>query len=71
MKKALRWLGGLLAVFGILFLLGDGVAQLMDMGANINLGDASKFEFILVRFWQVGLGLLIPGSILWFATKKA
>lgn len=71
MKKALHWLGIALAVFGVLFLLGDGAAQIMNMGASVNFGDASEFEFILVRFWQMGLALLIPGSILWFATKQS
>jgi hypothetical protein len=71
MKKALHWAGTALAVFGIIFLLGDGAAQIMDMGASVNFGDASEFEFVLVRFWQMGLGLLIPGGILWFATKQS
>jgi hypothetical protein len=70
MKKTLRWLGTALAIFGVLFLLGDGAAQMMNMGASVNFGDESEFEFILVRFWQMGVALLIPGSLLWFATKR-
>ncbi len=70
MKKALSRLGAALAIFGIVFLLGDGAAQVMDMGASINFGDASEFEFILVRFWQIGLGLLVPGGILWMTMKQ-
>jgi hypothetical protein len=29
----------------------------MGLGASYNLGDPTKFQFVLVPFWQIGLGV--------------
>ncbi len=53
-----------LVAIGVFFI----VAQLMGiwLGAEpkINFGDSSKFEFILVPFWQLGLVMLAAALVL-------
>ena len=64
-KNALTRLARAVVLAGAVFFLG---AQAMGawLGANpsINFGDASRFEFILVPFWQVGLAALIGWGLL-------
>lgn len=38
----------------------------MFLGAtpSINFGDSTKFEFGLKPFWEIGLGMLVPGVLI-------
>ncbi len=38
---------------------------------SLNLGDENKFEFILVRFWQLGLGAMVIGLIYIMAGNRS
>ena len=40
------------------------------MPPTVNFGDSSKFEFILVSFWQIGIALLIASLIIKYLAKK-
>jgi hypothetical protein len=63
MRKALFWAGVLLLAFGIAMVGASAVLTYLGLSASFNLGDPAKFQFILVPFWQVGLGLAVLGAI--------
>ena len=63
MRKALLWFGGLLVAAGVA-VVGASVVVTATKGAmpSLNLGDPSKFQFILVPAWAIGLGLAAVGA---------
>jgi hypothetical protein len=60
MRKALLWLGVALCVVGV----GVAVASAVLNNPSYNLGDPTKFQFILVPFWQIGLGIAVVGAVI-------
>ncbi len=60
-RKAVLWSGRLVLIAAIFFLAAQGAGSILNMPPTINFGDAAKFQFILVSFWQIGLVLLIAG----------
>lgn len=69
--KAPLWAarGGM--AFGLFFVACQVAGFLLGAGPSLNFGDPKNFEFILVPFWVLGLGLLIPSWIVWsFASNK-
>jgi len=65
-KKAITWSSRIVLIAAGFFLLAQAAGHFLNMPPTINFGDSSKFEFILVSFWQVGVGFLIAGIILKF-----
>jgi len=59
-------------VFGVsIFFIGAQLAgYFLNMPPTINFGDSSKFEFILVSFWQIGAAFLVAGLIIKFARRS-
>ena len=55
--------GFLLGGVGIAIVVAVVVMQRMGMSASYNLGDPTKFEFVLIPFWQIGLGLIVIGGL--------
>jgi hypothetical protein len=70
MQKALLGLGGLLCVVGALLIAANFVMGLMGFGTSVNFGDATKFEFILVPFWQIGLAVAVIGGACLFGSRR-
>ena len=68
--RAARWGAGITLALGAFFLACQGMGALLGAQPSINFGDPSQFEFILVPFWQIGLGLLIPGAALWRLARQ-
>ena len=71
-----RWTSAVTLVIGIFFLAAQGMGLLLGASPSINFGDASKFEFILVAFWKLGLAsigawLIIQGLLRLGQKKKA
>jgi hypothetical protein len=64
MRKVLLWLGSLLVGGGVV-VVGASVAMTAMKGGSpsINLGDPTKFQFILVPVWAIGLGLAVAGAL--------
>ena len=60
----LRLSGRLLVVLGIFFVACQIAGYLLGMSAFLNLGDVSKFEFIHLPFWQIGLPFIVAGFFL-------
>lgn len=55
--------GRLLMALGVFFLACQVAGMVLGAPPSINFGDATKFEFNLKPFWQIGLALLIPGFL--------
>jgi len=63
-KKMISWSGKIVLMASGFFLAAQLAGYFLSMPPTINFGDSSKFEFILVGFWQVGLVFLVIGFIL-------
>lgn len=63
MRKALFWLGVLLLAIGVAVVGASAVLTYLGLSASFNLGDPAKFQFFLVPFWQVGLGIAALGAL--------
>ena len=62
MRKSLLWVGALLCGTGIAVIIASAVMSYMGLNASYNLGDPTKFEFVLIPFWQIGLGAGVAGG---------
>jgi hypothetical protein len=69
MRKALFWLGVALCVIGIGAVAASVVLTQFGLSPSFNLGDAARFQFILVPFWLVGLGLAVLGAIVLLVSR--
>jgi len=63
-NTALRWSLRIVYITAGFFLLAQVMGYIPNMPPTINFGDSSKFEFILVSFWQVGLAFLFAAIAL-------
>jgi hypothetical protein len=61
MRKSLLWVGALLCGIGMAVTIASAVMSYLGLNASYNLGDPTKFEFVLIPFWQIGLGALVLG----------
>ena len=66
----LKLIGWFLISIGIFYLACHAMGLYLGMTPKINFGDATKFEFNLVPFWQLGAGALITGAIFRILHKK-
>ena len=57
--KGLLWSGRIAAGLGLFFIACQGMGATLGAMPAFNLGDTSKFEFIMVPFWQPGLALFL------------
>ena len=70
MQRTLRWLGWLGCLAGLALIGANIVMTYMGLTASFNFGDPAQFQFILVPFWQIGLGVaVIGGAFLWAARR--
>jgi len=60
-RKGVIWTGWLVLIAAVFFLAAQLAGAVLHMPPTINFGDAAKFQFILVSFWQIGLALLVAG----------
>jgi hypothetical protein len=63
-RRTLFWMGGLLCGIGLAVVVASGVMTHMGLSASYNFGDPAKFQFVLVPFWQIGLGIGGAGAVL-------
>jgi hypothetical protein len=59
----MRWLGGPPVAAGVVTVGGMGVTVTTGGSPSINLGDPSKFHFILVPIWAIGVALAVAGGL--------
>jgi hypothetical protein len=64
MQKLSLWLGWLLCAIGMALIVAHVLMSYMGLSASYNLGDPTKFQFILVPLWQIGLGMAAIGGCL-------
>ncbi len=69
-NKALTWSLRFIYLTAGFFIIAQVMGIILSMPPTINFGDASKFEFILVSFWQVGLAFLVVALILKFLGRN-
>lgn len=67
MNKAVNWSGRVVFAVSIFFIAAQIAGYFLNMPPTVNFGDSSKFEFILVSFWQIGVAFLVAGLIIKFA----
>lgn len=67
MQKIIMWSGRVVLVVAVFFLAAQLAGFFLNMPPTVNFGDSSKFEFILVSFWQIGLAFLFAGLVIKFA----
>ena len=48
----------------LFFLAAQLVGFLLSMPPKLNFGDKTQMEFILVHFWQIGLGFLVAALVI-------
>ena len=71
-------MGGLAALMGKILLGLAGfyfacelAGWYLSAAPSLNLGDENKFEFILVRFWKLGLASLVVGLVYVLASRRS
>lgn len=65
--KATKFMNILVFIAALFFIFAQVAGYLLNMTPAINFGDSSNFEFILVSFWEIGLGFLLVSVLLKFA----
>lgn len=69
MQKSILWSGRIALSTAVFFLVAQVAGYFLNMPPTVNFGDSSKFEFILVSFWQIGLALLVASLIIKYLAK--
>jgi len=69
-KKGIVWSFRIALTTAIFFLAAQLAGYLLSMPPTVNFGDSSKFEFILVSFWQIGSALLLVSLVINFLSKR-
>ena len=68
MRKISLALGLTLYGFGVALILANVVMSYIGLSASYNFGDPTRFQFLLVPFWQLGFAIAVMGVaclILW------
>ncbi|VAW58152.1 hypothetical protein MNBD_GAMMA11-863 [hydrothermal vent metagenome] len=63
-QKATTWISRIVLIAAVFFLSAQAAGYFLNMPPTINFGDSSKFEFILVSFWQIGAAFLVASILL-------
>ncbi len=67
--KMVSWSSRIVLTIATFFLASQLMGYLLSMPPTFNLGDSSKFEFILVSFWKVGAALLAAGIVIHYSCR--
>lgn len=70
MGIGLVWLGRVCLVVGVLLLAANVAMHFVGLSASYNIGDPSKFQFILISFWQIGIALMCIGAVSILAGRR-
>lgn len=70
MQTAVTWTARIVLSVSIFFIVAQAMGYLLSMPPTINFGDSSKFEFVLVSFWQIGVGFLVASLIIKFLGRQ-
>ena len=70
MRSTLTWVGRACLLVGALLIAANIVMNFMGLSASYNIGDPSRFQFVLVSFWHVGAGLVVIGTLAVIAASR-
>ena len=62
MRRILLWLGVGLYIFGVALILSNVVMHYLGLDTSFDLGDPTRFQFSVARFWHIGLGFAVIGA---------
>jgi len=68
-NKVITWSNRVVFGISIFFIAAQIAGYFLSMPPTINFGDSSKFEFILISFWQIGVTFLVAGFVIKFANS--
>ena len=71
MGGLVRLVGKLLIYVALFFFACEAAGWYLGAAPSLNLGDENNFEFILVRFWKLGLGALVLGLIYTLVARRS
>ncbi len=69
-SKGILWSGRIVFAASIFFIAAQIAGHFLSMPPAINFGDSTKFEFILVSFWQIGLAFLVAAIAFKFTSTS-
>ena len=69
-STVITWTGRVVLITAIFFLAAQAAGYFLSMPPTINFGDSSKFEFILVSFWQIGVAFLVSALVIKFVGRS-
>lgn len=70
MWRPLFWLGAALCATGAVVVVASAIMAYLGLSASYNLGDPAKFQFVLVPFWLIGVGLAGIGVLFLLASSQ-
>lgn len=68
--SGLIWAARIAGALGIFFLICEVMGAFLGAEPKFNLGDSTKFEFWMVSFWQVGIGLLAAAVLAGYGISR-
>ena len=71
LHKATSWSVRIVFAVSVFFIAAQIAGYFLSMPPTVNFGDSSKFEFILVSFWQIGLAFLVTGFVIKLANGSS
>ena len=70
MGRFFRWLGRLGCMAGLALIVADFVLRWIGLDPSYSLGDVTKFDFILVRYWQIGSAIVVIGVVFLLIARR-
>lgn len=64
LQTIINWTGRFVLAVAVFFISAQIAGYFLSMPPTINFGDASKFEFNLVSFWQIGIAFLVVALLI-------
>jgi hypothetical protein len=71
MRKTMIWVGSGLCAIGGAAIVASGAMRYLGYEPSYNFGDPTKFEFVLVPFWQIGLAIAVLGGLCVLIARRA
>lgn len=70
LNGAVKWMGKVSLFVGLFFIACHFAGQALSLTPGVNFADASKGEFFIVPFWQIGALIFFPGSMLFLIARR-
>jgi hypothetical protein len=70
LNNAVKWMGKIALFVGLFFVACHFAGLTLSLTPGINFADASKGQFFIVPFWQIGAALFFPGLMLFLIARR-